>query len=338
MSVLVECWSLVIPRRVVDAAHPGGVRAYLEVARDGRWGARWSCADDGLTSVSFASRADATRLAGVLESLGVAAGDDVAFVDERDGPDAPRPWLAWRRHDDGYGVCWLAGTAPGALCAPEGWEAPRAGGRGELPDRMRLASDAGHEVWLDFATGRLTTIERDDAAGGEDAMADGERRAGDAGDGPAPGEARIMPVLRRALDEREWEYAALEDAGAIVCSVAAARTTYRIVAVADERYEQLAVYVVLPTRVPAPRRQAAGEFVARANYGLRLGNFELGFDDGEVRFKVSVDVEGSELTPVMVHTMLAAGIGTVERYHDALLAVVFGEADPAAAVREAEGR
>lgn len=352
MSVLVECWSLIVPRRALASRHPGGVRAYLEIARDDRWGARWACADEHLTSVSFASRADVRRLAKALETLGIADAGELACVDERDGPTAAHGWLSWRRHDDGWTQCWLAEAEPGELCTPDGWQAPsamRAGaeGEGEGADRMRLATEDGVEVWLDFATGRLTTVDGphdpsspsrapDDLFGDEPLAVGEEETEGDPGDADHAPRPKILDVVRRALDERGWSYMTIVGAGAAVCSVSGARATYRVVAVADERYEQLACYVVCPTRVPAERRAAASEFLTRANFGMRLGNFELGFEDGEVRFKMSVDVEGGALVTQMVHTMLAAAVGTVERYHDALLTVVYGDATPEEAIREAE--
>jgi len=33
------------------------------------------------------------------------------------------------------------------------------------------------------------------------------------------------------------------------------------------------------------------EFLTRANYGLNIGNFEMDFQDGEIRFKTAIDVE-----------------------------------------------
>src|SRR5262245_30076481 len=36
--------------------------------------------------------------------------------------------------------------------------------------------------------------------------------------------------------------------------------------------------------LPAARRDVA-EFIARANYGIIIGNFEIDFEDGTVRFK-----------------------------------------------------
>ncbi len=37
---------------------------------------------------------------------------------------------------------------------------------------------------------------------------------------------------------------------------------------------------------------AVAEFITRANFGIVIGNFEIDFSDGEIRYKTSIDVEG----------------------------------------------
>jgi hypothetical protein len=60
--------------------------------------------------------------------------------------------------------------------------------------------------------------------------------------------------------------------------------------------EQFLFYVVAPAKAPEAARMAVAEFITRANYGLRIGNFEMDFSDGEVRYKSSIDFEGDVLT------------------------------------------
>ena len=38
------------------------------------------------------------------------------------------------------------------------------------------------------------------------------------------------------------------------------------------------------------------EYLHRANYGLRVGNFELDYDDGEIRYKTYIDADFTEIT------------------------------------------
>lgn len=52
--------------------------------------------------------------------------------------------------------------------------------------------------------------------------------------------------------------------------------------------------------VPEDRRLALAEFLTRANYGLFIGNFEMDWQDGEVRYKTSIDVAGDRLSTALV--------------------------------------
>lgn len=88
--------------------------------------------------------------------------------------------------------------------------------------------------------------------------------------------------------------------------------------------EQFIFYVVMPVRVPEPMRLAAAEYLTRANYGLRIGNFEMDFEDGEVRYKSSLDFEGVELTPDLLRNAIYPAVQTMDRYLPGVLSVVFG--------------
>jgi hypothetical protein len=103
---------------------------------------------------------------------------------------------------------------------------------------------------------------------------------------------------------------------------------------AREEEQQFIFYSYSLENVPAERRQAMAEFIARANYGIVLGNFEIDFSDGEVRFKTSIDVEGSELTPALIEPVMYANVLTMDEYLPGLLAVSQGTATPEEAVNQ----
>src|SRR5438552_11284376 len=60
----------------------------------------------------------------------------------------------------------------------------------------------------------------------------------------------------------------------------------RVIPIENER-QQFLFYSLCPVRVPQQSRAAISEFVTRANSGLIIGNFEMDFADGEVRFRTS---------------------------------------------------
>jgi hypothetical protein len=100
--------------------------------------------------------------------------------------------------------------------------------------------------------------------------------------------------------------------------------------------EQFLFYVVMPVRTPEEQRLPMAEFITRANYGLRIGNFEMDFDDGEVRYKASLDFEGEALTDNLIRGVIYPAVQTMDRYLPGLLAVIYGGKTPEEAVREVE--
>lgn len=100
--------------------------------------------------------------------------------------------------------------------------------------------------------------------------------------------------------------------------------------------EQFLFYVVMPVRAPEERRLEMAEFITRANYGLRIGNFEMDFEDGEVRYKASIDFEGEALTDNLIRGVIYPAVQTMDRYLPGLLTVTYGGKTPEEAVADIE--
>lgn len=111
---------------------------------------------------------------------------------------------------------------------------------------------------------------------------------------------------------------------------------FRVISHVNVELEQLYIYVLAEVNVPEDTRLAVAEFMTRANYGMRIGNFELDFGDGEVRYKSSIDFEGQELTDTLIHNAIYPAVSTMDRYFPSMLKVAFGGASPADAVDEVE--
>ena len=66
------------------------------------------------------------------------------------------------------------------------------------------------------------------------------------------------------------------------------------------------------------------------------GNFELDFEDGEFRYKTSLDLEGLEPNPALFVPMVYANVATMDRYLPGVLSVMYGSIAPAEAVNQVE--
>jgi hypothetical protein len=110
---------------------------------------------------------------------------------------------------------------------------------------------------------------------------------------------------------------------------------WRSLAEADNEKERFFFYSFMPVNVPEERRPAMAELLARINYGLALGNFDLDFRDGEVRYRTSIDIAGGRLEPRMMQTLVSINLTVMDRFFPVIMKVIFTAAAPAAALEEA---
>ena len=116
---------------------------------------------------------------------------------------------------------------------------------------------------------------------------------------PADGGA-LFQVVRQFFVDDDWNFDRVPGQEVLTLGFSGQNGNWRCAAVISQDDEQVAFYSTLETNVPGDRRQLAAEFLTRANWGLRIGNWEMDWSDGEVRFKTSLDVEGGQLTTTMV--------------------------------------
>ena len=150
-------------------------------------------------------------------------------------------------------------------------------------------------------------------------------------------ETPLIDVAIAAVEARGWSYQRDGDASAIAYPVRGARATYEGVVATTEEARFLTVYCAFAPRVPEARRPAMLEAIARANFGLHTGCFEMDFGDGELRFRDGLIARGTEMPPRMMRDLINFGIFICDRYHDALMGVAFGDVEPAAAIAAVEG-
>ena len=55
-----------------------------------------------------------------------------------------------------------------------------------------------------------------------------------------------------------------------------------------------------------------------------VGNFEMDPRDGELRARISMDIEGSELTDTMVYNIIACGIHLMDKHFPKFMEVCYG--------------
>jgi hypothetical protein len=149
-------------------------------------------------------------------------------------------------------------------------------------------------------------------------------------------EQQIFNVLVEFFEEDEWDFQWMEGESILSMGFSGKNGKWQCFAQAREAQEQFVFYSVLPVNVPPEKRLKVAELITRINYGMVIGNFEMDFDDGEVRYKTSVDVEGSELTLPMIRQMVYANILITDRYLPAVMRAIYSDISPVEAIAKAD--
>jgi hypothetical protein len=127
------------------------------------------------------------------------------------------------------------------------------------------------------------------------------------------GPRTLLAELKRVFDENGWPYSEVAGAPLLVSELSGPEGRWDFYAQAVEEKDLVLLYSIAPQRVPDERRLDVSEFLTRANYGLADGNFELDFDDGEIRFKSVLHVP-AELDGLLVKRVVRLNGTALETY------------------------
>ena len=147
---------------------------------------------------------------------------------------------------------------------------------------------------------------------------------------------RILDAVKEFFTKDEWPYSELDNKPVLRTGFNGNSGQWTCYAQDRTEQEQFVFYSVFPIKTPEDKLYSVAEFITRANYGMVIGNFELDFSDGEVRYKTSMDVEEQELTQGLIHHMVYANVLTMDRYFNGFMKVIYSGTLPEDAVREVE--
>jgi hypothetical protein len=140
----------------------------------------------------------------------------------------------------------------------------------------------------------------------------------------APGETGpVAALIRTYLDEGGWKYQYSNDRFVLQCD--GNNGSYFCVIQPRERQQQIVFYSYFPMKLAEDKRTAGAEYAARANYGMIIGNLEIDVNDGEVRFKTSLDIEDLLVPPKVVGRYFGYNLTTMDRYALGLFRVIWND-------------
>ena len=132
----------------------------------------------------------------------------------------------------------------------------------------------------------------------------------------------VYDALIDFFKAENWPFQTLPQQATLLFAFKGKNGQWNCYAKARKEQQQAIFYSVFSNHALDAKQNAIAEFITRANYGLILGNFELDYTDGEIRYKTSIDVEGDRLSPALIHNLVYTNVLTMDQYLPGLMAVL----------------
>lgn len=143
----------------------------------------------------------------------------------------------------------------------------------------------------------------------------------------------IFEAVQKFFAREQWETIQLEDETVLSMSYQGATHGWTCVAQVLEGDDVFLFYSSYPENAPEEHYAEVSQFLSFLNYRLYVGNFELDYEDGEVRFRTFLnfgdvfedDFKSAEFIYQLIHNTIYENVRAMDYYFDALQEVIAGK-------------
>ncbi len=149
----------------------------------------------------------------------------------------------------------------------------------------------------------------------------------------------IAHAINTYLKDDDWHFSFDELRGVFKFGLSLKGKMKKVNYLIDVKKDEYIVYAISPLGADEEDEKmmvTMAEFVCRANYGLKNGNFEFDMRDGEIRFKCFVDCEGIAPTVEIIRNSIHCPAAMFEQYGDGIVGILFGNMSAKDAVSKCE--
>ncbi len=146
----------------------------------------------------------------------------------------------------------------------------------------------------------------------------------------------LFQTVVNFFTQDDWSFMRIQGDSALKLLYEGKSGQWNCYAQARETQQQFLFYSICPIQIPEARRSEIAEFITRANYGLIIGNFELDFSDGEVRYKTAIDVEDDEVSKETIKKLVYTNVAIMDTYLPGIINVIDNNIEPEKAIKQIE--
>lgn len=136
----------------------------------------------------------------------------------------------------------------------------------------------------------------------------------------------MLDKIKGYFEKENLHYVPLtrEKPGIFFLGISAEFSRFHCVADLKEDIKIFLFYAVCSINTPKDKIDLIVKFLTRINYGRMIGNFELDINDGEIRYKISLNYEDIDLTHTVIHNIVSTCIASMDIVTPIIASLVYG--------------
>ncbi len=146
----------------------------------------------------------------------------------------------------------------------------------------------------------------------------------------------IFSATMNFFTRENWQFTQVEEDSVLYMDFPGKNGIFTCYAKARETQQQLIFYSHCPIIVPESKLLSIAEFITRANYNMVIGNFELDFNEGEIRYKTSIDIEDMQLSYNCIKNLIYTNVNIIDKYLPGIISLINDDVLPAFAINQIE--
>jgi len=128
--------------------------------------------------------------------------------------------------------------------------------------------------------------------------------------------------------EKEWIYTIIEDKTIAILGISGKNGKLQCIADVSEDEKKMIFFSVCNSNVSDDKKLLMCELLTRINHGKFLGNFEMDFEDGEIRYKTSIYYGDLELSNDVIENLIMTNIVTMDNALVSIMQLIFSDTSP----------
>ena len=133
----------------------------------------------------------------------------------------------------------------------------------------------------------------------------------------------IKNTLMAVIKKNNWSY--MERDEVVKIDVEGKNGSWSSFARCLGENRQFLYYSAVTSKVENQRKDIVVHILTRINYGLKIGNFEMDYDTGEIHYKTAVQLGQDNVDSEIIESQIILNILTMDEYLPVLMKAIHSE-------------